>query len=103
MIATLVTLELRTIELLSREQLITLLLGMGNCLPRPYSRERLETQPTEHLQILLLAAKLFDVIVRQDSRGQMGGEGKNEEVAQDLLRREQQGRSARPRPEQPRS
>jgi hypothetical protein len=75
MIATLATLELRTFATLSREQLITLLLEAGNCLPRPYSREGLETQSTEQLQILLLAANLLDVIVRQDSRGQMRGKG----------------------------
>jgi hypothetical protein len=86
MIATLAALELRTFETLNREQLITLLLEAGNCLPRPYSRQRLETQSTEQLQILLLAAKLFDVIVRQDGRGQMGPKAKDEEVVSDLLR-----------------
>jgi hypothetical protein len=77
MIATFGTLELRTFETLSREQLMTLLVEAGSCLRRPCSREQLEEQSTEQLQILLLAAKLLDVIDRQDSRGRPAGRGKD--------------------------
>jgi hypothetical protein len=68
MSATLAELELRTFDELSHEQLIAMLLERTDCLPKRFTRERLERQSTEELQILLLAAKLLDVLRKQDHR-----------------------------------
>jgi hypothetical protein len=70
MIQTVAELELRTFDTLTREQLITLLLERVDCLPRHFTRERLEGYSTEDLQILLLAAKLLDVLRSQDRQRQ---------------------------------
>jgi hypothetical protein len=67
MVSTLSELELSLIERLSREDLIQAIRGRAGDLPGDLL-ERLEEQPTDDLQMLLLAGRLIQVLRHLRSR-----------------------------------
>jgi hypothetical protein len=65
-ISTFYDLELRQVELLSRPELIRAIREKRHCLEADLL-EHLEEKSTDHLQLLLLAARLVHVLRRTDS------------------------------------
>ena len=70
--ALLIELEMRCLESMTRPQLIEALRGLGDCLPQDL-RERMEEHETDHLQLLLFAARFIHAL-RQRQKGRGPGE-----------------------------
>ncbi|HEV3261251.1 MAG TPA: hypothetical protein VG013_30640 [Gemmataceae bacterium] len=62
MIAQLAEIELHLLDSMSREQVLAMLLQRNACIPVEMSEEWLSLQCTDRLRLLLLAAKLIEVV-----------------------------------------
>jgi hypothetical protein len=71
MVSTLGELELQSIDLMSRQQVLDAIGPRQDCLP-PDLREHLEEQPTGRLRLLLMAARLIQVLRLTQSADRAG-------------------------------